>query len=218
LEPAPPGENADRSAAPLAAILAGGASRRFGSDKALACVGGVPVFERVRGALLSAEVGPVVAIGSAERVGEWGLPFRGDLVSGRGPLAGVESALRWALEEGRPGALCVACDLPFLPPALLAEIAALASSTENAVAVPESTGRRGMEPLCAYYPASALDEVRAVLAGPDVSLQALLGRVPVRRVALALVREHGDPEIIFLNLNTPADLARAEALARSHAA
>jgi molybdopterin-guanine dinucleotide biosynthesis protein A len=131
---------------------------------------------------------------------------------GAGALGGVEAALRWAMETGRPGALCVACDMPFVSPALLREIAARAMQGDTDAVVPESTGRRGFEPLCAWYSAACLPAVERALASGDRSLHALLGSVRAERIPLAEVRRFGDPGVIFMNVNTPDDHRRAIAI------
>jgi molybdopterin-guanine dinucleotide biosynthesis protein A len=197
-----------REPRPLGAILAGGANRRFGSPKALAEVGGRRIVDRVRDALAEA-VGDVVLIANdVDLFGDLHLPARGDLTRGAGALSGIETALRWAMEMDRPGALCVAGDMPFLSPALLREIAARAAGDADAV-VPESTGRRGVEPLCAWYSVACLPAVERALASGDRSLHALADAVRAERIPLDTVRRYGDPEIIFMNVNTPGDLQRA---------
>lgn len=200
-------------APPLGVVLAGGASRRFGAPKALALVGGRPVAERVRDAL-GAVLPEVRAIANdPDLLSGLGLPVRPDLTPGAGPMAGVQAALAWAAEEGRPGVLCVGCDMPFVTPALLGALLERAEAGGAAAVVPESRGRRGVEPLCAYYSDSALPVVDALLAAGERGMAALLGAVPTARLPLSEVLRHGDPDLLFLNVNTPEDHARAERLA-----
>jgi len=197
--------------APIAgAILAGGASSRFGSPKALAAVDGARIIDRVRRALADAVDEIVLIANEPALFADLHLPMRGDRVAGLGPLAGVEAALRWAVERGAAGVLCLSCDLPFASPALLRAIAA-AGDADHAV-VPE--GARGVEPLCAWYPAAALASVDRLLASDDRSLRALLASVRTVRLPAGIVRGHGDPGVLFFNVNTRADLERAERIAR----
>ncbi|HET6230869.1 MAG TPA: molybdenum cofactor guanylyltransferase [Longimicrobiaceae bacterium] len=205
--------DAGRGAGPLGVILAGGASRRFGSSKALAEVGGVVIVERVRRALAQVADTVVLVANEPEPFAHLHLPARPDWRPGEGPLAGVQTALRWAVDAGRPGALCVACDLPFVPPALLAHLAEIAYATGADVVIPESEGRRGIEPLCAYYSAACLPTVDDMLSGDERRLLALLDRVRTVRVPADEVRTFGAPDVIFLNVNTPADHARARKIA-----
>lgn len=194
----------------LGAILAGGASQRFGSPKGRAMVGGRPVVERVRDALAQAVDEMVLIANQPELFAGLGVSIRGDRAPGLGPLAGVDAALRWALERGAEGALCLSCDLPFLSPALLREIAARGTAT--CAVVPESD--RGIEPLCAWYPAGALGHVHRLLASDDRSMRALLASVETVRMPADEVRRFGDPEVLFFNLNARGDLERAERIAR----
>lgn len=192
----------------LGAILAGGASRRFGSPKALARVGGRMIVERVRGALAEV-VDEVVVIANEPAIfADLGLPTRPDDVAGLGALGGIVTALRWAREEGRPGALCVACDMPFVAPALLRTLLDRADGAADAV-VPESRGRRGMEPLCAWYSVHALGAAEAMAASEERALHVFVDRVRTKRIPLAEVERVGDPEVLFLNVNTLEDHRRA---------
>jgi molybdopterin-guanine dinucleotide biosynthesis protein A len=199
----------------LGAILAGGASRRFGAPKALAEVGGRRIVERVRDALAEAVRDVVLVANEPALFGDLHLPTRGDQVPGLGALAGIETALRWAMEMGRPGTLCVACDMPFVSPALLREIAARAAAGDADAVVPESGGRRGVEPLCAWYSVGCLPAIERALASDDRSLAALIGAVRAKRISIDDVRRFGEPDVIFLNVNTPGDHRRANEIAQN---
>ncbi len=196
----------------VGAILAGGASSRFGSPKALARVDGVRIIDRVRSALRAAVDEVVLIANEPALFVDLDLPMRGDRGTGLGPLAGVDAALRWAAERGAPGALCVSCDLPFASAALLREIASRGDPAH--AVVPASPRGHGLEPLCAWYPVAALPAVERALASHDRSLRALLSTIDVERLPLEVVRRHGDPEVLFFNVNTRDDLERAQQIAR----
>jgi molybdopterin-guanine dinucleotide biosynthesis protein A len=200
--------------APLGAILAGGASRRFGAPKALAKLGGLPVVERIRRMLAIARTRPVLIMNEPGPFAGLGIDTRPDVIPNGGPLSGIHAALAWAGEEGRPGALCVACDMPFVPASLLAHILLVAASTRAEAVVPESAGRRGMEPLCAFYAASALRSVEEMLREGARRASDLASRLSVERISADEVRRFGDPAVMFLNVNTPDDFRRAEQIAR----
>lgn len=196
----------------LGAILAGGESRRFGSPKQLATVGGTRLVERVANAVARAGARPVLITGPGAPDLSHLLPCRSDARPGLGPVGGVHTALIWARELGVKGALCVACDLPFLPPPLLRRIAEIGESTSDVVVVPESSGPREVEPLCAWYPASAAQHVDSWLQSGHRSAAGLLATLELMRLPLREVLAFGDPAEIFLNVNTPADGERAAAL------
>jgi molybdenum cofactor guanylyltransferase len=196
----------------LGAALAGGASARFGSPKALAMVGGRTVAARVLEALqeVTAEVvlianEPVVAAAWPECLA--------DDAPGHGPLGGILTALRRASEMDLDGVLCVACDMPFVSPALLRAILEEAAAHPASAVVPESNGRRSFEPLCAYYPIGALSPGREALVDGERAPHRLLERLPVRRLPRDRVELIGDPGILFFNINTREDLERAERIA-----
>lgn len=196
---------------PLGVILAGGASTRFGSPKALATVGGRRIIDRVAQALSAAVPEVVVSANDPDLFEGLGLPVRPDDVPGAGPLGGILTALRWAAERGRPGALVVACDMPWVSAGVLRMIAERAASTEADAVVPESGGRRGLEPLCAWYSIRCIPRVERMIAEGEGRVHRLLiGGVPADVIPLAEVRRTGDPERIFLNVNTVDDLRVAE--------
>ena len=193
----------------LGAILSGGRSRRFGSPKALAELDGSLMVERVATAVRGSGAHAVLISGSGVPDMRHLLPCREDSRPGLGPLGGLETALDWAGELGLSGALCVACDTPFLAPALLRAVAERGEAGSGRVVAPESGGPLGVEPLCAWYPVQALPVIRDHLDSLRLGLAELLEALPVDRVALEDVRAHGDPARIFLNINTVADRDRA---------
>jgi molybdopterin-guanine dinucleotide biosynthesis protein A len=168
----------------------------MGSDKARVTVGGtsLPAAAAERLAAVCAEV----AVADRGRGVLPGLPSLLD-GPGAGPAAGILGAA--AAYPGRP-LLVLACDLPGVPAALLAE---LARSTAYDWAVPRWSG--GVEPLCALYgrAALALLRERRLLAPHRLTEERSLA---VRYLEGDLLARFGPPEEIFLNLNTPEDLER----------
>ncbi len=200
---------------PLGVILAGGQSRRFGATKALVEVDGKRMIERVRDAMQAALPEVVLITRQSEAFAELGLPTRVDLLPGGGALAGVHTGLRWAEELGRPGAICVACDMPFLSAVLVRSLAGRARESRALVVAPESMGPAGLEPLCAFYSVALLPEIEARIARGERALTALLDPLHTERLPLMEVLRLGDPDRLFLNVNTPEDYRRALELARA---
>lgn len=196
---------------PFGTILAGGQNRRYGSPKALATVAGERIIDRVRRALITATPDLVLIANEPEVYAPVGLPMRPDALPGLGVLGGIYSALLWACEEGRPGLLAVACDMPFLSPRLLTRLLAEAAGAD--VVAPESEGKRGVEPLCAYYGTGCLPAIEAELARGERHVVGFYDDVRVRRIALEEVRAFGEPDVLFLNVNTAEERVRAERLA-----
>lgn len=191
---------------PLGVILAGGASRRFGAPKALAVVGGRRIVDRVLDALAGAVPEVVINANEPGLYGDLDLAVVPDRHPGIGPLAGIHAALHHALLRGWPGVLVVACDLPFVTAEVLRLIVRRAAVFPADAVVPESHGRRGVEPLCAFYSVECIPVVEAMIAQGERRAHTLLERVRTDRVPLADVRAAGDPHLLFHNVNTVSDL------------
>lgn len=102
----------------LGAVLAGGASTRFGSDKALALFAGKPLIEHVI-AGLACQVETLVICGR-----DWPPYHRIDDLPtpGLGPLGGLCAALSHAQANGFDAVLCAPCDTLGLPPDLASRL------------------------------------------------------------------------------------------------
>jgi molybdenum cofactor guanylyltransferase len=191
-----------------AAVLAGGASRRMGRDKATMDVGGVELAARVLAA--AAQVADPVVLVAPEGHPARRLATRAVTDPGRGPLAALAAALG-ALDAGH--VLVLAGDHPELRTELLAHLVALAPGGE-AVAC-----RRGprLEPLVAVYqraPALAAARARLAVAGGDRSLLGLLAGLRTLVVEEPRWRPLDPDGRSFVDLDDPADLAAWEAGAR----
>jgi len=191
------GSTPPAEASPLGVVLAGGASRRMGRDKAVLPLAGVGLAERA--CRLLASVCPAVAVADGGRRVVAGFPSLRDGAA-RGPLAGILGAAEAA--PGRP-LLVLACDLPNVPAALLA---ALAGSPGDWV-LPR--WRRGSEPLCALYrpPALALLAARAGRGLFSLHDAAEEAQLDVTHFDEREIAAFGDPLEIFRNLNRPQDVA-----------
>lgn len=199
----------DEPAPVMGAVIAGGASSRFGSPKALAQVGGVRIVDRVASVLRAAAGPDVIAIVNDERLAaELGLPHRPDAMEGAGALGGVHAALVWARERGSRGVLAAGCDMPFLSAGLLVDL--LHHASDHDVVMPASPGRRGVEPLCAFYSITCIEPIEAAIAQGDARMIGFHAHVRVHTLPLDAVRTFGDPAVLFMNLNTEEDRAHAE--------
>ncbi len=146
---------------------------------------------------------------NAPDAGLWrpGLRIEPDVVPDLGSLGGILTAV----ERAGP-VLCVAWDMPFVPAGLLTE---LADALEGAdAALPESDSRRGLEPLCAAYGPACAPAIRAAVARGERRAVGFHGEIRLHRLARERVLQYGDPGVVFFNVNSPTDLARAETLCR----
>lgn len=220
VSPVSPGSPVRAGRGPFGAILAGGESRRYGSPKALATVGGVRIIDRVVDVLGRVAPELVLLANEPELFVDLGLPARPDVRPGLGALGGIHTALLWASEAGRPGVLAVACDMPFPCEPLLVRLRDEAFSPTGGaprpdLVIPESRGRRGVEPLFAAYGIGCLGAIEERLARDDRRMIGFHEDVDARRIPVAEVEALCDPERAFLNVNTPAERERAERLVGS---
>jgi molybdopterin-guanine dinucleotide biosynthesis protein A len=190
------------------AVLAGGANTRFGgAPKGLAEVGGRRIVDRALDAVRTAAdecflITNDLAVGRAV---DDAVVF-GDLRSERGSLVGLHSAL-WYCREA---VLVVAWDMPFVSTALLCR---LRDQGESARAPALAIGTRGLEPFCAYYPRQTLAIVEWQLERGDLRLSSFLAALPSSAVLSPNdVATLGAPELLFMNVNSAADLAAARAV------
>jgi len=192
-----------------AAIIAGGPARRLGGAiKPLLELGGQAVADRQLAVLRPLFPRLLVVANDPAPWRGRGVEIVADRVAGAGPLAGLSAAL--AAAGDAEAVVCVAGDLPFLSPALLA---ALRDRAPGAEAVAPRPGGRA-EPLCARYAVAARGVVDARLGAGRLALHELLGdlgTIWLDDQELAALDPDG---LSFVNLNTPDDLRRAEALAR----
>ncbi|HEX3865728.1 MAG TPA: molybdenum cofactor guanylyltransferase [Gemmatimonadaceae bacterium] len=197
----------------IAAIVAGGASRRFGgAPKGLLEVGGRRIIDRIANAL-SKVATEIVIVSNADEAGEWipGARVVHDVRRERGSLVGIHSAIASA---GAP-VLVVAWDMPFLTSELLRVIRDRALDAEFA-AVPR--GPRGPHPLCAAYTTACLPTIEASLDMKDLRVMAMLDRLPsVDYIDGAALLATARAEHVFFNVNDAEDLAVARAMAESSA-
>ncbi len=190
-------------------ILAGGqASRYGGKPKGLERVAGLRIIDRVADVLASA-TDELLLIANDPASPSWLPDVRRatDARPGLGSLGGIHAAL---VHAGGP-VMVVAWDMPFVPTSLL--VALLDEARKADVVVPESGSRRGVEPLCAYYSLACLPAIERRLEADDRRVIGFFDDVRVERLPYDVVVRHGDPAMIFMNVNTPEDLGLAEAYA-----
>ncbi len=196
------------------AILAGGGATRFGGKpKGLEPVGGERILDRLVNVMTAALGEPPLLVANAPDASTWRPDLRtvGDARPGLGALGGIYTAV---LESPAP-VVCVAWDMPFVSSSL---IRALAGELDHHDAVlPESSGRRGVEPLCAAYGPACREAISDSLSSGDLRAIGFHDRIRVGILPLARVQLLADPEFLFFNVNTADDLAKADQLWRQHA-
>lgn len=185
-------------------ILAGGQGRRMGgADKALIRLGGRTLLSHVLDRLEpQVERLAISANGDATRFAHTGLPVLADAAA-QGPLSGLMAALDWAAPFGATHVVTAAVDTPFLPEDLVPRLLLAAETSSGGVALAESGGR--LHPTFGLWPVAHGDTLRGALARGEARVRAFAGGLGAVPAAFANERA-------FLNLNTPEDLVRAEAM------
>lgn len=183
----------------LTVILAGGASRRMGRDKATLPYGG--------GTLLQYQIDRYRALGpvavSVARAGAY--PFTGALeLVDRYPDAGPLNGLLSGFSTGAAELLLTAVDLPGGDLALARRLAELRGGADLCML---RRGEKGLEPLFAVYGRSCAAAAEACLRAGELAMTALLARCSVRYVLPEELPEF-DLDRCLRNVNTPEDYAR----------
>ncbi len=192
-------------------VLAGGASRRMGQDKALLRLDGeATLLERTVAQLYETGLEEVaVVVSTPEHIRSLqaampkagAVPFLADAEPGRGPLGGLHAALTAYPERD---VLLVACDMPYLDTNALR---LLCAPDKADVVLPRLAGRD--HPLHARYGPACLPVAVRLLQQNRLAMRGLTTapELRVRVVDDAELARHGIPATAFTNVNTPADLA-----------
>ena len=186
-------------------VLAGGKSRRLGTDKALLEFDGKTLLEITVERLREVTTDVLIACGRGKRPGWPTVDAKMvlDRSEDRGPLAGLEAGLRAMANEA---AVVVACDMPFLNPALLVHLAGRLEG--HAAVVPMIDGRH--HALHAVYSRRCLPSVEDLLLKGG-SVRDLLAAVDTRVVPETEVLEIDPDALSCFNLNAPEDFEKARA-------
>jgi molybdopterin-guanine dinucleotide biosynthesis protein A len=187
-------------------IQAGGKSTRMGGrPKALLDLGGRRIIERVLDAVTPVVDDVLIVTNTPELYRFLDLPMVGDAWPEHGSLGGIFTGLAAASGEA---AFTVACDMPFLH----REVARLVvgRAGEGDVVIPRVGGT--FETLHAVYAKSCLPHMERRLRAGRLKIVGFFEDVRVVEIAEAEVARHRAPEAVFMNVNTPEELARAQAL------
>ena len=192
---------------PPVVILAGGASRRMGGGaKPLLLLGGRSLISRIIDRI-EPQAGPMAINTNAADKGyqALGLPLLPDVVADRrGPLAGILTAMDWAIATGHTHVATVPGDTPFLPGDLIPQLL-LCSETADAVPVLAASGGR-VHPVAGLWPAMLRDRLATALAAGTRRMTDWTESVDAATVDFPATTPDQ-----FFNVNTPEDLATAEA-------
>ena len=179
-----------------AVVLAGGASRRMGRDKATLPYAGKTLVERVV-SVVSPRCSPVFVIAAeGQPLPTLHAEVLRDEVRGVGPLLATGRGLRAAAAAGLELAFVCAVDMPFLSADVIDELAGPAVRLGVDVVLPWD-GRDHY--LAGIYRTALADRVAELIAGGERSMRALVDAVDTQRIVMPEQRS-------LTNVNTTADL------------
>lgn len=198
-------------------IVAGGQSRRMGTDKAqLAWESGTFLTHAV--STMGQITSSVVLVGGSKALAP-NLTVLPDHFPGCGPIAGIHSALSHSKTDWN---LILAVDMPLVTPALLSFIAEPCNDSSALAILPETSGR--LQPLCAAYRRTLLNEIEKAIDSGELSIHRLLERLStgimgkndgsIRVLSEGELMAHGFFPEVLMNVNTPEDLDRARQVAQ----
>lgn len=178
------------------AILAGGKSLRFGSNKAIApWKSGTVISDIVGKARLVSDEVCIIANDPRPYAGLKTSVFP-DVISGAGPLAGIQSAL---LNAGANRVFVLGCDMPLLRQDVMDWMWSI--ETWAPAVIPLSP--KGLEPLHAIYHKSLLPVIDILLRQGRFAIRSLLGLIPCRLVEPSLLMNFSSDLSFLENANTP---------------
>jgi molybdopterin-guanine dinucleotide biosynthesis protein A len=188
---------------PLAAvILAGGASRRMGRDKAtlpFAGPAGETTLVEHAVATLSDRCSPVLVIAApGQPLPALKADVLRDEVRGVGPLLAVARGLRAAAEAGLERAFVCAVDMPYLTVDLIDALVGPSVRLGADVVLPWD-GRDHY--LAGVYRTDLAARADELVGSGERSMRSLVNSVDTQRVVMA------EQQSSLTNVNTPADLA-----------
>lgn len=185
-------------------VLAGGASSRFGRDKAFAELGGKPMLRRM-GELLQGVAESVAVVAPSGRYKEFGFRIVTDCWPSAGPLGGIATALLHAGES--PNApewnLILGCDLPLLTGEWLTYLVERAARSPALAVIPQT--KHGDEPLCACYRTAAGPVLAAALERGERKVMRAMEELEREMLDEAQWKRFDNSGRLFRNMNTPAD-------------
>jgi molybdenum cofactor guanylyltransferase len=188
-------------------ILAGGLSSRMGSEKALLISQGATLISHAINTLSPLCSDIIISTNNPGRFDSF--PYRKitDTKGGRGPIAGIASALDISDSEIN---IILAVDMPAIKPEFLSSLLKLFPGTRAVVPV---SGSGKTEPLCGIYSRSLLPDIKELIRSGNFAVNTIADIVGVKKIQV-LPSTPGYSENMFLNLNNPSDLADWESVNR----
>jgi molybdenum cofactor guanylyltransferase len=176
-------------------VLAGGKSSRMGTDKGMVSFRGKEMvrwpLDLVQPLFLETFI-----VANNESYNQFGVTVIGDLVSERGPLGGIFTALSHASTRWN---FIVACDMPMLSSRIIEQLIIHCDYDDAVIPLMDNH----MEPLCGFYNKSALPVIIKQLQENNLKMHDLLSSLRTVKVDMST------SAFAFSNMNTPGELKSA---------
>jgi molybdopterin-guanine dinucleotide biosynthesis protein A len=195
-------------------VMAGGASTRFGFDKARAELNGEAMLERMC-KLVRDVTGSVSVVAPLGRYTEFSERIVEDRWPGEGPLGGIITALRDAHAQDHHHTWCliVGCDMPFLTAEWLKYLKERAFASSAAVVTPQSAN--GLEPLCSCWYTGAAGKLQYAFEDGMRKVTEAMKRVSMEVVDEKDWARFDNRGRLFWNMNTPTEYEEARRILES---
>lgn len=189
-------------------IQAGGESRRMGQDKGLVDFLGEPLIQRVVSRIRPIADEILVTTNKPEAYQFLNIPLFKDVIPNHGALGGLYTALNAA---SSPIVAVIACDMPFVNPALLEFLIQEMEQSDMDIVIPRS--KNGLEPLHAVYrQETCLPHIRKAIESEKWRVDSWFGEVKRRIMPPEKIQIYDPAFLSFLNVNTPEELQAAKAI------
>lgn len=181
------------------AVLAGGQSRRMGTDKSFILLDGKLLLQHVINRASQIDYSVILIANDVERYQQFDLPVYPDVISGAGSLGGLYTALTHSKTDYT---LCLACDMPQINPVLLQYLITLKDSYD--AIVPRVNGVA--QSLHAIYHQRCLPIMYEHIQQRKLKISDIFDVLNTRFVDDAELRRIDPDSTSFMNLNTQVDL------------
>ena len=182
-------------------ILAGGKSRRYGRNKALVKIDGIPLIERVVMVMQSVFQDLILITNTPDEYAYLKVPMHEDMIKGLGPLGGILTGLTTIPSDA---GFVVACDMPFLNRELICYMIEKREGFD--VVVPRVSEK--METLHAIYSRTCLPAIRRLVDSHEYQTLRFFPEVSVRYIEEDELRSFDSELRFFINVNSPKEIVK----------
>ncbi len=183
-----------------AAIIAGGKSSRFGTNKANACFQNNKLIDIAVQNCYKISSDVFMITSSRYKYENLLVPTISDIIPNCGPLGGIFTAL---VHSNNPYICTIPCDMPLLVPDLFRLLFKKRSDNRPVVARSEN----GIEPLLSLWPTGLVSSLYSYIKDGKYNLRYILTELQAIEINIPLLMKNYNPNI-FTNVNYKKDLEK----------